>query len=826
MAGESASIREKEPRTWVWALLVFAVGAVLAFAPSWAAATFLAREDSILHLPLLSNWRNLPIIFSRDFMPFSDGMYRPFSYAVVAVLRSVAPADAFGFWHVMLIGLHALNGWMVFTLIRFFAKRTIACAVGAAAFCFHPLASVVVNNANNLHLLLGLSCYLGTALLYLAFRKNGQVLLVALALAIFVVGLLTSPLLITLPMFLIVYECLYQRLKPPRMMVPVAAFFVLSLSAIVLWSCTGPPPLLYSYPVGQEGAVPSFLSFVAGTRWYASGLLLGRQVPAVLRDAVPLISSWGDPHFLCWAGLIALLLVVSFWRMIRRDPIGVGLFLMIAVMLPFSTTAWNPVEEYGSWAFFYGATAGLAVAIGGLTECALLIERRRLRCLSVAVLVLLVAHNDIRLMQINRAAQSPLEYWRYVVALNNRSATAHVELGKAYLAAGDLSKSIEHLFTSDMDSLRESCQALCHYYLRDGNLWAASVHAAFAGDELARAELWEALNCLDHAECSLGIVLARNPYDTRAMKRLAGVFLKKGFLPDSRALLGHALAINPADSEARSMAAEIERDGERAYAARPPGGDWVRFLADRTLSDALQERTLALSETLPDDPIIQMTSIGCLVEHKKIKVAVERFLNVYSRLYSVPNLGVQLAWGLTESGWPKAGEAVAREVLHRHPDNAQMQSVLGVAMAKQGRFEEAILPLSEALRMNPNTAATHYHMGWALSSMGRPDEAVEHFRRAVEINPDLVKAHLDLAKAYTALGEKGPAARHISEAIRARRNDPSAHREWAVASFMKGDYATAWQHVRECQKLGGWLHPDFLRELRAKMPPPVSQPSR
>ncbi|NOZ23572.1 MAG: tetratricopeptide repeat protein [Planctomycetes bacterium] len=820
MARESASIREQEPRIWVWALPVFAAGIALVFGPSWAAPTFLAREDSILRLPLLSHWRNLPIIFSQDFMLYSDGMYRPFSYSLIALLRTIVPTGALGLWHAMLIGLHALNSWMVFLLVRHFAKRTGVSLLAAGVFCFHPLASVLVNNINHFHLLLGVGFYLGTALLYLAFRDSHRILYFAIAIVTFALGLLTSTIVITLPLFLIAYELIYQRFRQPRMMLPIAGLFILAVSAIVLWAKMGPPPLLYSYPVEPEEAVPSFLSLIAGTKWYALGLLFGWQVPVVLRDAVPLVSSWGDPRFLCWAGAIALVLAASFWRMARRDPIGLGLFLIFAMMIPFATTAWNPVEEHGSWVFLYGSAVGLAVAAGGLAKHALSIRRTWFRWAAVGVLILLLLHNGILLSRINRVARSPLTYWRYVLTLNGRSKTAQVELGKAYLAAGEPEKAVQNLFTPDVDFLEESCRAMCRYYLRNGDLWPASIHAMFAKDDFTLANLWEALNCLDHAECNLGLALARNPYDTRVMKRLAGVFIKKGFVPDAREMLDRVLTIDPSDGEALSMTATIEANNRRAYTAAPPTGDWVRFLANRTFSDALHRRTLACSEALPDDPVLQMISIGCLLERKHIQEAVRKFMNAYCRLSALPNLGVQLAWYLTQTGRPKAGEAIAREVLGRHPDNARMQSVLGVALAKQGRFEEALSPLAEALRLNPNTAATHYHMGWALANLDRPDEAVNYFRRAVQINPDLVKAHLGLAKAYTALGRDALAAKHIGEAIRAKQNDPQAHREWAVANFLKGDYTTAWKHVRECQRLGGWLHPDFLRELRAKMPPP------
>ena len=50
-------------------------------------------------------------------------------------------------------------------------------------------------------------------------------------------------------------------------------------------------------------------------------------------------------------------------------------------------------------------------------------------------------------------------------------------------------------------------------------------------------------------------------------------------------------------------------------------------------------------------------------------------------------------------------EAESRTLVAAHPDEAEAHNGLGVALASQGRFEEAEREFSEAIRLNPKSSA-------------------------------------------------------------------------------------------------------------------------
>jgi hypothetical protein len=155
----------------VFFLLLLAGGLLATFGRGLNAPTFIAHEASILRLPLLAWWKNVPLIFSGDFLVFTDGQFRPLSYALLAVVRTFVEVENVLFWHVWLLAFHWLNAILVFLVVRHFSKRFWSAGLAAVLFCFHPLSSVVVNRIDHFHYVLGLSFYLGALCCYLAFAR-------------------------------------------------------------------------------------------------------------------------------------------------------------------------------------------------------------------------------------------------------------------------------------------------------------------------------------------------------------------------------------------------------------------------------------------------------------------------------------------------------------------------------------------------------------------------------------------------------------------------------------------------------------------------------
>jgi protein O-mannosyl-transferase len=177
------------------------------------------------------------------------------------------------------------------------------------------------------------------------------------------------------------------------------------------------------------------------------------------------------------------------------------------------------------------------------------------------------------------------------------------------------------------------------------------------------------------------------------------------------------------------------------------------------------------------------------------------------RYMYVPMVGlaIMLAWGLADAveRWPKSKNALLglvaaacvicgiltsvevqywrdSETLFRHTldvtsSNYLAYHNLGVALAEEGRFPEAIEQYQAALQIEPNAANVQTDYGNALAKSGRIPEAIARYRTALGVLPDSPITHNDLANALAAT----PAS--IPEAIA----------EYQTALRLKPDYVEA-----------------------------------
>ncbi len=106
------------------------------------------------------------------------------------------------------------------------------------------------------------------------------------------------------------------------------------------------------------------------------------------------------------------------------------------------------------------------------------------------------------------------------------------------------------------------------------------------------------------------------------------------------------------------------------------------------------------------------------------------------------SLGMTLA---VQKQWePAIGQY--REALRLSPTNAEAHYNLGYALAMNGRAAEAENEYASALRFRPDFPIAHYNLGCVLAELGKREEAILHLRKAVEQQPDYREAKEKLAK--------------------------------------------------------------------------------
>src|SRR5215470_11918345 len=86
---------------------------------------------------------------------------------------------------------------------------------------------------------------------------------------------------------------------------------------------------------------------------------------------------------------------------------------------------------------------------------------------------------------------------------------------------------------------------------------------------------------------------------------------------------------------------------------------------------------------------------------------------------------------------------IADAIVHYSPSSAEAHRNLGDVLASQGKFDEAISHYSESLRLNPASALTHRQLGVLLAEQGTLKESIAHFSEVVRLEPS-AQAHYNL----------------------------------------------------------------------------------
>ena len=161
------------------------------------------------------------------------------------------------------------------------------------------------------------------------------------------------------------------------------------------------------------------------------------------------------------------------------------------------------------------------------------------------------------------------------------------------------------------------------------------------------------------------------------------------------------------------------------------------------------------------------------------------------------NLGLALA---TQG---RLDEAISHyhEAIRITNDYSEAHNNLGVALAAQGKLEEAVSQYREAIRLKDHYVDPHNNLGNALAAQGKLEEAVSDYREAVRLDPNNSKSHYNLGAALTAQGKLEEAIPHFREAIRLDCNFSAAYNNLGVALIRLGRFEEAIPQLRRALEI-------------------------
>ena len=99
------------------------------------------------------------------------------------------------------------------------------------------------------------------------------------------------------------------------------------------------------------------------------------------------------------------------------------------------------------------------------------------------------------------------------------------------------------------------------------------------------------------------------------------------------------------------------------------------------------------------------------------------------------------------------GEALAKGLTVRFPQDGTGWKIIGAMLKLQGRRVEALESMQKAAELSPRDAEAHSNLGTILQEQGRIAEAEASYRRALEINPGDADAHNNLGNTLREQGQ-------------------------------------------------------------------------
>jgi len=135
------------------------------------------------------------------------------------------------------------------------------------------------------------------------------------------------------------------------------------------------------------------------------------------------------------------------------------------------------------------------------------------------------------------------------------------------------------------------------------------------------------------------------------------------------------------------------------------------------------------------------------------------------------------------------------------PFNFEINNLLAFAFTKLENLEQAIHYYNKALRIRPNSSTAHSNMGLVLIQLGRFDAAISHLSEALRFAPDTIGTHNNLGAALARQGKIKEAIHHFSEVLRLKPNDVEAHYNMGLSLTELGNIQEAANHYAEAIRI-------------------------
>ena len=370
-------------------------------------------------------------------------------------------------------------------------------------------------------------------------------------------------------------------------------------------------------------------------------------------------------------------------------------------------------------------------------------------------------------------SETAIRDFRSELARDSKSYRAHFGLGQAYLASGDLSKSLEEL---------QAAIRIRPEFFRTppggGANPAAEVAVVMLKNAVAPMGASNPLVASLDRDCRIveeGFGKPRLPVDAAALKIAADRWLAAKRYEFAVEAYRRLAVMSPKNSgilrqlaEALFAAGEPERaaDALTKLLRVSPGDAGAEYLLLRCYEDMASGTLSQMTKDSPDSYRVHQLTAELFLEQDRAGDAIREY---------------ELA-------------------LKSRPEDNTLHFGLGRAELRQRNMEAAIAEFQKVIKRDPSNAEAHFNIARCYLSQQRPQEADSFARNAIRLKPDLLAGHAILGRILMDRGETQAAVAEMEKALPADQ-DGALHYQVFLAYRKLKEPSKAEKALAVCKQL-------------------------
>jgi tetratricopeptide (TPR) repeat protein len=666
------------------------------------------------------------------FTSTAEGNWHPLTWISHAVDCSLFGLEP-GYHHAMNLLLHLVSSILLFLIFDRMTHARWQSAFVAFVFAIHPLhVESVAWAAERKDVLSGLF-WMITIGAYTRYTRSPGMRPYLVTLALFALGLLAKPMLVTLPFVLLLLDYwplgrLHFRTgpsigaleAPPRsreqILIEKIPFLVLSLASS-----------LVTYLIQQQQGIvaPSIalpLSDRIANAIVSYAIYLRKTVlPTDLAIFYP-HSGVGLPAWQTGIAVLALGIVTFIgWKKRSSQPyLLVGWLWFLGTLVPVIGLIQVGLQALAD-RYMYLPIIGLAImAAWGLSTLTrgLRYQKPVLAAGFIISVILMGAWTHVQA----RYWKDNFTLYEHALSVTKENHLAENNLGAALADSGRHSEAIPHI--------REALKILPNQ---------VTIHVNLARSLVAVGERDEALD-------EYNWILGRRPADPLLHARIGDLLADEGKNEGATTHFLAAIRLDSTDLLSRSKLAEV--------------------YARASKLDEATNVCLALLRLQPDNSQAHDV-LGVIAGRQNRNDDAAREFTLAIRFDSL-NADALNDMGILYDRMGKGNEAfeMYQKAVRADSGHGDAHLNLGVALAKRQRLAEAADHWVRATRLNPASLDAYLNLGRLYSMESRPEEALRQFASVLRLDSTNVQAHFESGNLLSALGRFPEAESHYADAVR------------------------------------------------------------